>query len=180
MKKKNTINEKTHLSWKIYSTIKSHNANQFSSTSWTRSLITSLANPLETLVASTSKKKKKEKPSQPLDSLQTQNAKKSRAKGRKIKKERKKERKTVERSSRGASSRGGESRESIGMRGNFNSPSLSLASSLASVPKLSSVGVQLLDRTRDTATRKYTLKRNSPLFISVADWLMVFIVQHPR
>lgn len=78
-----------HLSQKIYSTIESHNANQFSSTELDPSLRAS-RNNLE-----------KKKPSRLLDSLQTQNAKKR----RKRRKERKKgeERKTVERSSDGAS-----------------------------------------------------------------------------
>lgn len=82
-----------HLSQKIYSTIESHNANQFSSTELDPSLRASRNTRGFNL--------EKKKPSRLLDSLQTQNAKKR----RKRRKERKKgeERKTVERSSGGAS-----------------------------------------------------------------------------
>lgn len=127
-------------------------------------------NPLETLAASVSKKKKKTLSTSRLSPNSKRKEKPRKRKKNKRRKERRKERKerrTVERSSRGASSRRGESRESIGMRGNFKSPSLFSLQVLASVPKLSSVDVQLFDRTRDTT--KHILTRNSPLFISMAD-----------
>ena len=47
--------------------------------------------------------------------------------------------------------------------------SLSLASSRKRTETLERGCEQLLDRTRDTATRKCTLTRNSSLFISLAD-----------
>lgn len=89
-------------------------------------------NPLETLVASVSKKKKKTLSTSRLSPNSKRKEKPRKRKKNKRRKERRKERKerrTVERSSRGASSRRGESRESIGMRGNFKSPSLFSSSS---------------------------------------------------
>lgn len=115
--------------------------------------------------------KRKKKPSQPLDSLQTQNAKKSRAKGRKIKEEKKEGKK----GKKGEQSKGavvelllGVARaENLSACEEISRAPLSSLQVLASVPKLSSVGVQLFDRTRDTT--KHILTRNSPLFISMAD-----------
>lgn len=141
-----------HLSQKIYSTIESHNANQFSSTE----LDPSLRASRNTRGFNLEKKKS------PLDfstlfKLKTQ---------RREEKEGKKERKgRKEKQSKGAAvelpSAWREARVYRHAR-KFQEPSL--ASSRKR--KLSSVGVQLLDRTRDTTA---PLTRNSPLFISVAD-----------
>lgn len=126
-------------------------------------------NPLETLAASVSKKKKKTLSTSRLSPNSKRKEKPRKRKKNKRRKERRKERKerrTVERSSRGVLL-GVARAENLSACEEISRAPLSSLQVLASVPKLSSVGVQLFDRTRDTT--KHILTRNSPLFISMAD-----------
>lgn len=108
-----------HLSQKIYSTIESHNANQFSSTE----LDPSLRASRNTRGFNLEKKK----------ALSTSRlSSNSKRKEEKKKKERKKERggkKNSRKEQRWSFPRRGERRESIGMRGNFKSPLLQVLAS---------------------------------------------------
>lgn len=126
-------------------------------------------NPLETLAASVSKKKKKTLSTSRLSPNSKRKEKPRKRKKNKRRKERRKERKKGEQS-KGAVVElllGVARAENLSACEEISRAPLSSLQVLASVPKLSSVGVQLFDRTRDTT--KHILTRNSPLFISMAD-----------
>lgn len=126
-------------------------------------------NPLETLAASVSKKKKKTLSTSRLSPNSKRKEKPRKRKKNKRRKERRKERKKGEQS-KGAVVElllGVARAENLSACEEISRAPLSSLQVLASVSKLSSVGVQLFDRTRDTT--KHILTRNSPLFISMAD-----------